>query len=70
MTRYVIAGAAACAFMLVSGCTEAVKLYNPKTSQTAQCGPYYSDGWSNMETAYRESRCLDDYQRQGFVRAP
>jgi uncharacterized lipoprotein YajG len=69
MRKSVIASAAALAFL--AGCSTApVKLVNQKTGQTAQCGPYYSDGWENMETAYREARCIDDYQRQGFVRAP
>ena len=49
----------------LSACTamDTVHLRNPTTEQTAQCGPFLAD--------LGEPRaCLDDYQRQGFVRVP
>jgi hypothetical protein len=54
----------------VSACTDSVKLKNPTTGETAQCGPYQLEGMGQpASVATREARCLDDYQRQGFVRA-
>ena len=54
----------------LAGCTTAVKLRNPATGATASCGPYYVDsGFSNAQ-AERESRCISDFQRQGFERVP
>lgn len=56
----------------LAGCTDAVMLRNQATGQTAQCGPYWA-GLSEFRgpaNAARESRCIDDYQRQGFERAP
>jgi hypothetical protein len=48
---------------------EAIKLRNPTTGHTAQCGPYTQKSMSD-ETAMREARCLDDFEKQGFVRVP
>jgi hypothetical protein len=56
---------------LVGGCTSGIKLRNPQTGQVAECGPYQIEGLGQpASVAQREARCLDDYQRQGFVRAP
>jgi uncharacterized protein YceK len=61
----------AIAALVLSGCTDVVKLRNPTTGETAQCGPYQLEGLGQpASVAQREARCLDDYQRQGFVRAP
>lgn len=60
--------ALAVALALGACTTSAVTLKNPATGQVAQCGPYYVDAIGSDAQARRESRCLDDYQRQGFVR--
>jgi uncharacterized protein YceK len=55
--------------VLVAACTSAIKLQNPTTGATAQCGPYQLEGLGQPgSVAQREARCLDDVQRQGFVR--
>jgi hypothetical protein len=44
-----------------------VKLRHAATGQEVKCGPYalkYGAGVQELE------RCLDDYQRQGYVRVP
>jgi len=53
----------------LAGCygIRAVTLRNQETQQTVTCGPYrraFGMGYQEMD------RCLDDYQRQGFVRVP
>jgi len=57
-------------FALAACTTSAISLRNPSTGQTAKCGPYLLDGLGSNSQALRESKCVDDYQRQGFVRAP
>jgi hypothetical protein len=52
------------------GCTESIKMRNPKTGEIATCGPYPSTGIPSLNTPARESQCISDYQRQGFERAP
>lgn len=59
--RYAIA-----LLLLLGGCTAPVTMVNPKTGQTAQCGPY-ANTWG---TGDREAKCIDDYRSQGFVRRP
>lgn len=55
----------------VAACTDAIKLRNPATGATAQCGPYMLEGLGQpASVAQRETRCLDDYERQGYVRVP
>ena len=49
------------------GCTAAVKLRH-SNGRTATCGPYLIT--MSQDVAAREARCLSDYQRQGFERAP
>jgi hypothetical protein len=57
--------------LTVAGCTSAINLRNPATGATAQCGPYQLEGLGQpASVAERERRCLDDYQRLGFQRAP
>jgi hypothetical protein len=50
--------------LAVAACTSAVKLRNPTTGVTAECGPYYMVGMIDRD------QCLKDYERQGFVRVP
>ena len=55
--------------MLACACTSSVKLRNRATGETAQCGPYMTEGMGQpASVAQREARCLDDYERQGFAR--
>lgn len=57
--------------LMTCACTDSVKLRNPTTGATAECGPYMNEGMGQpASVAQREARCLDDYQRQGFVRVP
>ena len=60
---------------LVAACasSEVVYLKNPQTSQTVQCGPYtkYGNIPAANETTLQELRyCVNDYQRQGYIRVP
>lgn len=57
--------------LLLAGCsTEAVYLKHPNGS-VVQCGPYDTTvAGHEVMAAMRERSCLDDYQRQGFVRVP
>ena len=61
-------------FLLVtaSACTSAVTLRHPVTGVTVKCGPYAFDnlGRSAAVATERERQCVNDYQRQGFERAP
>lgn len=61
-----------CLILALGGCTEAIKLRNSATGQTAECGPYYTglDGGIGKGIPAREAQCIGDYQRQGFERAP
>lgn len=76
MKDFVIAVGAMFALIIISvalsGCAPDIKLYNPRTMATAECaGGYYQRGVIGManETAKDlQFRCLDDYQRAGFVR--
>jgi hypothetical protein len=56
---------------LVAGCmtTDPVLLRHPD-GRTVQCGPYDARPINSMASAYRERGCIEDYQRQGFERAP
>lgn len=52
--------------------SEAVQMRHPETGQTVTCGPYTVTGNVTVAeaTAQRELRyCIEDYQRQGYVRA-
>jgi hypothetical protein len=52
------------------GCTESIKMRNPKAGEIATRGPYPANGIPSLSTPARESQCIGDYQRQGFERAP
>lgn len=58
--------------VVLTSCAPDIKLYNPRTMATAECaGGYYQRGVIGManETAKDlQFRCLDDYQRAGFIR--
>lgn len=50
--------------------TQPVYLRNPQTGETASCGPYNYDPVTANVALSRETRCISDYQRQGFERTP
>jgi hypothetical protein len=56
----------------LAACTTTAPVYmrHPQTGQTAVCGPYNSDPVTASVSAERESRCITDYQRQGYERVP
>lgn len=61
----------ALAIGFLSGCTTtAVILRHPMTGKTASCGPYDARPLSLMGSALRETQCIQDFQRQGYERAP
>jgi len=49
---------------------ETIYLRNSTTGQVVACGPYKSTETSGAASASAERRCIDDYQRQGFVQVP
>ena len=57
--------------LLLAACgTEPAYLRHPD-GRVAQCGPYMNYVAGDSEAnAVRERGCIDDYQRQGFVRVP
>jgi hypothetical protein len=65
-------------FVVVVGCSgnadqaryETVYFRNPATGQVVACGPYKLMGTSGPPSSNAERSCIDDYQRQGFVRVP
>ena len=54
--------------LVLTACTSAIELRHPDTGQTATCGPYNTVGFAGIANAQREAKCIDDYQRQGYVR--
>lgn len=60
--------------LLLCGCgPPVVRLRNPTTGATTQCGPYNTVGQgpsAAVAAAQEQERCLDDYAKQGFVRLP
>lgn len=52
--------------LLLGACTAPVTMINPKTGQTAQCGPFPN----TYGTEFREAKCIDDFRAQGFLRQP
>ena len=71
--RVPLVAAVGTALVFVGCSTTPVKLYNAKTGQTTQCGPY-----TNMHPLFpgasphwkAERDCIADFQRQGFERVP
>jgi hypothetical protein len=47
---------------------ETAYMKNPATGQVVACGPYYIGGMGVQAAA--ERGCIEDYQRQGYVRVP
>ena len=58
--------------VVLSGCTSrAIIMRDPKTGQTADCGSRSELWlWDVTSNPGRERSCVNDYQRQGWVRAP
>ena len=56
--------------LLVAACGTTVDLRNPETGQTATCGPYKTAGIGGGPGAALLMDCIDDFERQGFVRIP
>ncbi len=48
--------------------TEPVFLKYPQTGKIAQCGPYGYSAYTATAAALREEKCINDFQRQGYVR--
>ncbi len=59
----------ALAALLVAGCmtVDAVKMRHPTTKETATCGPYAFKFSVGVD---EQKRCIADFQRQGYERAP
>lgn len=55
--------------LLLAGCSSAITMKNPRTGETAQCGPYAVAGIAAMATPQREAQCIQDFKEQGYVRA-
>lgn len=54
------------ALLALCACTSPIVMRNPATGAAAKCGPYYPQ--NSPAAAYRETRCIEDFQRQGYVR--
>jgi hypothetical protein len=52
------------------GCGETAYLKNPATGIVVTCGPYKLSGVGGMAREAAERGCIDDYERQGFMRVP
>jgi hypothetical protein len=63
------------AFLLVAdilgtlGCTSTILMRHPD-GRVAECGGSYAFGLHSMSAAERDRDCVNDFQRQGFERAP
>lgn len=55
---------------LLVGCTDPIKMRNPQTGMTADCGSHYGVGLYAFSANQRSEACVADYQRQGFERTP
>lgn len=53
----------------LAGCSSPVVMRNAM-GMTANCGPYPALGINGIVGAERERQCIQDYQRQGYERAP
>lgn len=60
--------AGAIALGVLCGCTSAITMRNPTTGATAKCGPYLLTTAQRYASTIRESLCVEDFQRQGYVR--
>ena len=64
--------------LFTTGCVSTVTLRDPKTEAIVKCGPYaafsymgptspWNPDWS-AKTDERQARCIDNYEKQGYVR--
>jgi hypothetical protein len=56
------------AALALGGCTQSIVMRNPTTGATAKCGPYLLTTAQRYASTVRESLCVEDFQRQGYVR--
>jgi hypothetical protein len=57
--------------LLSAGCSsETAMLRHPQTGATVTCGPYYRVWLVGGDYVRSMSKCISDYQRQGFERIP
>jgi hypothetical protein len=55
--------------LAATGCTSSI-LMRHSDGRTATCGDSYAYGIHSASAAQRDRQCIEDYQRQGFERAP
>ena len=56
--------------VLLGACsTQPITLRNSR-GETVKCGPYSNLPVRAAASAFRESQCISDYQRQGYERMP
>ena len=55
---------------LLSITLAAVRLRHPTTGSTVECGPYSYVPATQEVAVASMTRCIDDYQRQGYLRVP
>jgi hypothetical protein len=60
------------AALLSSSCahTDRVELENPQTGQVVACGPYADFALRATANVTQLSQCIQDFEKQGFVRQP
>lgn len=56
--------------VMVAGCTSFATTLHHSDGRSVICGPYHAGTPYAVASAIRESQCIQDYQRQGFERAP
>lgn len=59
---------ASCALAL-TGCTSTITMRHPD-GRVATCGDSWAFGANHFAAAERDRACVNDYQVQGFARAP
>jgi len=52
---------------VLAGC-HTTYLKHPRTGETVQCGPYSTGGMAAGPNAVRENKCINDFQRMGYIR--
>ena len=68
--RIIFVGVIASLGLAACNTTRPVYMRHPQTNQTAACGPYNYGPVTAQVVESREQRCITDYQRQGYERAP
>ena len=57
--------------LLLAGCSSTAIYLKNAAGQVATCGPFdETTEAARIAAAQREARCISDYQRQGYERAP